>query len=500
MKEIYNEYKESFKYFFYNKKYIISIIVIAILSYGFILTHFTVGIDDLCFDRYLNKGYWLATDRWGAVAIYKILGITKFTPIWLESIVVILTIFMAIVLCSFIKKNLKVEIKDIEFILFSGILISTPMLYIQLLYQTSSLTNIVSNFALIIIAMIFYENFHKSKNKIIYCIGIVVMPLFISMYEACCQTYVVFVLIIAFISLVNGEKAKEVLKWIGIALGLLLFGIIFNILIVSIIKIVLKNKLPKDFAYKGILWLEKPFKESIQVLCYVLISIINYIKSYIYLIIIGLCTSAVIAIKKNNLLYLFLYIGIIIANILINLMQLKFLLRIDTSWAITVAFMIMYLLIIPRKNKYIYLFATILSIFILLHQTQKINNNFYNDYIEYEKIKTIAFDIAEKINKNIEDDTKPIIYIYKDYIKNYKFKVEEVEIGQGENLINWSSYAFEEPGVEMTKFINSLGYNFYDGIITVNEYKESIKKYKEIDDKEKQQDVMETDEYIYVKI
>ena len=52
----------------------------------------------------------------------------------------------------------------------------------------------------------------------------------------------------------------------------------------------------------------------------------------------------------------------------------------------------------------------------------------------------------------------------------------------------------------MTKFINSLGYNFYDGIITVNEYKESIKKYKEIDDKEKQQDVMETDEYIYVKI
>lgn len=65
MKEIYNEYKESFKYFFYNKKYIISIIVIAILSYGFILTHFTVGIDDLCFDRFLNKGYWLATDRWG---------------------------------------------------------------------------------------------------------------------------------------------------------------------------------------------------------------------------------------------------------------------------------------------------------------------------------------------------------------------------------------------------------------------------------------------------
>lgn len=101
----------------------------------------------------------------GAVVTYKLLGITRFTPIWLESIVIILTICMAIVLCSFIRKNLKIKIKDYEFILFAGILISTPMLYIQMMYQTSSLTNILSNFALIIIAMLFYENFYKYKDK-----------------------------------------------------------------------------------------------------------------------------------------------------------------------------------------------------------------------------------------------------------------------------------------------------------------------------------------------
>lgn len=66
MKEIYKEYKENIKYFLNNKKYITAIIIITFLSYGFILTHFTVGIDDLCFDRYLNKGYWLAADRWGS--------------------------------------------------------------------------------------------------------------------------------------------------------------------------------------------------------------------------------------------------------------------------------------------------------------------------------------------------------------------------------------------------------------------------------------------------
>lgn len=165
MREICKEYKKNIKYFLNNKKYITAIIIVTILSYGFIFTHFTVGIDDLCFDRYLNKGYWFAANRWGAVVTYKLLGITKFTPIWLESIVIILTICMAIVLCSFIRKNLKIKIKDYELILFAGILISTPMLYIQMMYQTSSLTNILSNFALIIIAMLFYENFYKYKDK-----------------------------------------------------------------------------------------------------------------------------------------------------------------------------------------------------------------------------------------------------------------------------------------------------------------------------------------------
>ena len=117
MREICKEYKENIKYFLNNKKYITAIIIITILSYGFIFTHFTVGIDDLCFDRYLNKGYWFAASRWGAVVTYKLLGITRFTPIWLESIVIILTICMAIVLCSFIRKNLKIKIKDYEFIL-----------------------------------------------------------------------------------------------------------------------------------------------------------------------------------------------------------------------------------------------------------------------------------------------------------------------------------------------------------------------------------------------
>lgn len=235
-------------------------------------------------------------------------------------------------------------------------------------------------------------------------------------------------------------------------------------------------------------------------LCYVLSCMARYIKGYIYLIFLGLCVSAVIAVKKNKLLYLFIYIGIIIANILINILQLKFLLRINTSWSVTIAFIILYLLVIARKNRYIYYFMIGLSLIILMYQTQKINNNFYKEYVEYEKEKSIAFDIAKKINENVKDKTKPIFYLYEDYIKNYNFKLEELEVGQGETIIYWSSYAFSEPGVEMTKFINSLGYNFNERQIKIEEYKESLKEYYALDDKTKEQEIVETDKYIYVKI
>ena len=105
-----------------------------------------------------------------------------------------------------------------------------------------------------------------------------------------------------------------------------------------------------------------------------------------------------------------------------------------------------------------------------------------------------------RINGNVEDKTKPIFYLYDDYIINYNFKLEELEMGQGETIIYWSGYAFNEHGTEMTKFINSLGYSFNEKQITDNEIYEAAKRYKELDDRTKQQNIIETDEYIYVKI
>ena len=69
MKKILEEYKEQIKYFLSNKIYLISIIIIGILSYGFAITNYSVGVDDLCFDRYIKRNIYIVSKKMGNMGI-----------------------------------------------------------------------------------------------------------------------------------------------------------------------------------------------------------------------------------------------------------------------------------------------------------------------------------------------------------------------------------------------------------------------------------------------
>ena len=51
MEKLKEEYKKSINYFFKNKAFIITIILITVLSFGFTITNSSVGMDDTAFDR-----------------------------------------------------------------------------------------------------------------------------------------------------------------------------------------------------------------------------------------------------------------------------------------------------------------------------------------------------------------------------------------------------------------------------------------------------------------
>ena len=185
MKKIVEEYRKQIKYFLSNKIYFISIIVIGILSYGFAITNYSVGVDDLCFDRYIKGTYILSAKRWGTWGLYNILQINEFSPFWLDTITAIFMIIIAIVLCAFIRKQYGDKIKIWGYIVFSGLLISNPLINQFFIYQSTNLAVVLSNLIVIICNIIIYENyFSENKKKINIIIGLI-LTVPIAMYESC---------------------------------------------------------------------------------------------------------------------------------------------------------------------------------------------------------------------------------------------------------------------------------------------------------------------------
>lgn len=506
MKETVKEYKRHIADLLNNKIYIFSILLVAILSYGFTISNFSIGIDDLGFDRYVTGPYILAAGRWGTTLIYTMLQIFQFTPFWLELIVTILTVIMGLIFTVFLKKECSERFKNVHYIIISSILISFPVLHQSFIYQSTNLSVILSNFMLMIIAILIYENFLKDKKLIYYVIYIITLPFFMSMYESCCQTYIAMVLIIAFIQLYknkpNKETTKNVIKYICTSALIMICAICLNYIIVYIIKNILAKNglLVPDYSSKFIPWLRSTnilnlFKENIILKLIKDFNELFYIKSFIILAIVSLILTIVDAIKNKNYFLIFLILGIILANFAINILQVRILYRINTSWCLSIAFFAAFILMYIDGKKANNILSILLLIIIFFH-TKTINQMFYNDYIRYQKEANYAYSIATMIIRECEDTTKPIVYLYDIKQGNNQNRINQ---DNGWSVIDWSSWAFGEPGSEMTKFINSLGFNFK---IASNEQIQDAKQEISKEDLEliESQGFYETDKYIIVSI
>lgn len=506
MRKIYDEYKKTLKYFINNKFYMLSIIIIAILAYGFYITNYSIGVDDYSQDRYVTGTYLLSQGRWGNVFFARLIGITEFVPFWTEFVAVSLFVFMSIILSTFIKKEIgHIVDKDIYYVLFSGLIISYPVIHHILLYNFANVITAVSNIAMIIVAIIIYENVFNIKKDKISIVSCIVLPFFISMYEASCQTFLVMVLAISFVELCKNEsKGKKIIEYILTATYILAISIIINIIISYIIMLILEvnGKLMPDFSAKGTPWLGGNVISCFNALKHNIIDVyINdtgklfYITVFFIAAIIAILISIIQSIKKKNIAYTCLITLMILANFVLNFIQIRVLYRTSISWPISIAFMVLYILICFRKNRITPNVLIVVIGFIILYNTKTLTYLFYNENVRYEREKYIAHDIANTIIKTCENPDKPLIFVAYNI---GDLQGNSINLDNGWSTIGWGVWAFNEPGMETIKFINSLGYNLK--CASSEEYKEGIKEFLEIKDEHKKDFVIELDKYIIIKV
>lgn len=490
------ECKKNMLIFLRNKKYITCLILTSILSYGFMLTHYSIGIDDLCLDRYVDGTYILSAGRFGTWLIYKLLNINSYIPFWVDFISVLLLLFTALLLCSFIKFITKDKLKDISYILFTCAYISFPVITNFMVYLPTKLTVVISNLIIVFILIIIY-NEHFIKNNIkIYFKLLPLLVFAISMYESCCQTYIVLMFIVLFLyNLYNKKlKWKDILLFIIKVLSLLIISITLYFGLSLMLYKVLDyfNVLELDYSNKyTIIHALLKGENIIDIFKFKYYDLINNksIISFLILIIISLIMNFKEHIKRDNK-SIILFLLIILSNFILFILLYLNLYRMYYSWILTFSFILLYLCNRFKKNNVIIMLCFI----VILFNTKISNQLYYNDYRGYLRDVNYTNYIVNNIYNNVNDTTKPILFISsnkylntEDLFINYENKV---------SIYDWGIGAFNEDYTEIIKFINHQGYNFK----LVNDYDKYYQEYMKLDYTLRNKDVIELDDFIVVKI
>ena len=508
MSKIVEEYKREIKSLVTNPKYIIPIIFVAILSYGFAITHYSIGVEDLCFDRYVSGTYILSAKRWGTWLLYNILNIKEFTPFWLEFIVSTFMIIISIVLSAFFKKQLKNKISIWGYVIFSSIFISNPIINHFFMYQSTNLAVVISNLLMIISAILIMENYFENKKIGIYIISTIFITISLSMYESCAETYLVVIFISIFIKLINKEE-KNLFKFFCTSIVCLIIGIIGYYITGKITFLILDklNKRKPNYARTLILSIDKriwAWPDNIRVLLWkryfynIAVKIMYDIKHYypfiafVILSLVALISEIVKSYRTNKNGRLITMLLIVFSNLILIIMKVEILYRIQFSWILTTAFLVLYIYKIFENKKILKYSINVVIVFLIIFQTRNLNQIFYEDYKRYEKEKTIANEIAMDIIKETDYENKPIAYI--NALKNMSQSNSEDIV----SIINWGTTAFYEKGTEATKFINNFGYNFLT--ISEEDFEKAKEQYEMLDEETKNKNIIELEDYIIVNL
>lgn len=461
MKELKDKYKKATKYFCTNKIFITIIILVTILSFGFTITHPSVGMDETAFDRYYQDGEMLESGRWGSYLIYKVLNIIEFTPFWLDFVVTGIIMVTAILWCIFLKKNLKEKLSLGAYIVFSTVFISFPLINECYIFSNSSLAVMIGTLLASLGIMLFYENYNNVHKKGIYVLITILLAFAFSMYEACGQIMLIAVFITAILMIYQNKniKTKEIFKYLFAVLGTVALAVILDEVIVKIIYLL--GVRASNEADKEISWGKYGLLQSFQLIVINIIDAMRNIKYFPILVfdvasLIGLAIGILQSDKKQNWMILLIFIAMFLSNFAISILQLDHVMyRTCTSWGLFVAIIVMITYKFLSEYKITKILAGIAIFVLVLQQTKTLNQLFYNDYKRYEKDLTIANELIYDLEKSY-DVSKPLVIMGTPYKGMGNIGAQSNSL----SVLWWGKKAFNDNGREFIKFLNSLGYHF----------------------------------------
>lgn len=414
-----------FTMFCKNKFYMITLVLTALCSYGFLITHQTVGIDDTPYAYYFEEGLVAIVGRWVLYLLNKLVHISDFAPFVTDLAAVLILMAAVTVWCTLFYSILKEKVPMFGYVFFSCLFLSNPLIsevFTYYLHNGVAIGYLCSGISLIC----FREGLLRQKKHIVLPLlgAAAFLWIAIGCYESFMIVWLVGVLLILLTERMEGIK-RNVFVALGMAGFVAVVGIVLrSIMIIMVTKGFGLESLQGEAVQRSLTemlsWMYGPdaLAEFAMVLkrIFIMYGVFAYAYYPIFVFVLAAGILLVVALiksiqKKDAWIFLLMVSSLVACFLLIVVEGKATLYRSAQFLPLICAYgaFVVFCVIKDIKPRLIRGGVAFVFAIILLNQSIDMNKWFYVDYLKYEDAKNTMNQIAYELEKDF-DTSKPVMF------------------------------------------------------------------------------------------
>lgn len=417
-------WRQDAEYFLKNKIYGIVLGLSVFCSYGYLLTHETVGIDDTAYNLYFQEGLAAIAGRWFLYLLNKFLHLSEFGPLVLDFCGVAFLAAAAVTLCILLRRILQDRVPLYGYLFFTCFLVCNPIWAEVFTYYLHNGLGI-GYFLTAISLFLCMEGIWQKKKRFFVYSGLLLWAA-IGCYESLMVVWLVGFLLILLAQQYTGEK-QRVIPRLAMGCSVMVFGMALRTIWIPILDMVFKLDSVKGILRtrsmsEMVIWIGDAEKRAGFVMAikraFVMYGVFAYAYYPIFLFVLAALALVVIgafhSIKRKEGWSIFLTIAALGSCFLLIPIEgnvtlyrsAQFLPLICGFGALAFSLILEYW---KRFLKWERLAAGILLGIFLFNQCVDMNQWFYIDQLKYEDAKNTVNRIAYDLERDF-DLTKPVIF------------------------------------------------------------------------------------------
>lgn len=472
-------------------------ILVAAVTYGYFLTHSTIGMDDTAIERYFIEGWAPHVGRWTLYLLNLVLDFAYFTPYFMDIIGVMLLCLSAYLFCVLLYRVSGRNVSTMSLVAFATVYITYPLVgevYIYYLHNGISLS-----FCLMaLLGLAWWEYLSKGKWKQIIWVTLF-LSLAIGCYESFALVYMVLICGIYMLAIIKDTlEKKKFLPWLkdaALAVVPLLLSMIIRKIMYTLINVSLGLGTDARDMSKLELWLVnnplvilKDLLHQLAVRYVINGEFIFAIKIYVITTMVFVVAMLVYTILKKKWSLLFWGSMILITPWLLIIVELVITpyraaqaIMLFVPWAWFICYEFLRCIRRPKVHRVTQIIMVAVLSVVVFRQGFELHHYFYFDYMKDQYNREYCHELAYDLYSNYDTENKPVIFIgqrempqalrenvyqnvadvklvHSNYVDEYGYRIWDIGCS---DMIAWSTWADLGDGeYEIYRYMEMLGYDF----------------------------------------